>query len=216
MPRFLFKDVGLISYNDALQLQKQLLQKRIQQQCPDTVLLLEHTPVFTLGRRAKIQNILRNYDPDRHKILDADVVKTDRGGDITFHGPGQLIIYPIIALKINEQKLKPLLSCYEEIIIRPLKSLGADLFRVKGKTGVWSHNGKLASIGIAIKRWTTFHGIALNVSTDLSYFDHIIPCGLRDCNMINLNSIINQNITVDQIKKIVIDSFEDTWTNFPF
>jgi lipoyl(octanoyl) transferase len=232
MRRFDFKDLGMMPYEEAYELQLRIVRERMNGAGRDTVLLLEHPPVYTLGRRAKAEHILGDYDSSgktiaRDKVgtvahdgvgtlAGAEVVRTDRGGDITFHGPGQLVIYPIIALRMREQKIRRLLQCYEEVIIQPLRALGVDAFRIEGKTGVWTPEGKIASIGIAIRRWVTYHGIALNVATDLAYFDRIIPCGLRDCTMVSLNSVLTTSVTVADMKRTLAATFEDVWEHFPF
>jgi lipoyl(octanoyl) transferase len=216
MARFDFKDLGVMSYEEAYGIQMELVGKRMRGEGRDTVLLLEHPAVYTFGRRGRTEHIRGSYDGNVGTIEGARLVQSDRGGDITFHGPGQLVIYPIVALRVGEQKLRPLLQCYEEVIIQPLRAMGVEAFRVEGKTGVWTAQGKIASIGVGIKRWVTYHGIALNVATDLTYFDRIVPCGLHDCKMVNLNSLLPRAMSVADMKSAIIATFEGVWGRFAF
>jgi lipoyl(octanoyl) transferase len=162
---------GLVPYGDALAWQRRLAEDRIAGRLPhDLLLLLEHPPVLTLGRNSHATNLLR---PDG-----VDVFEVERGGDVTFHGPGQLVGYPILDLRQHRQDLHWYLRTLEQALIGALGELGIPAERNSGWTGVWTRGRKIASIGIHVKQWVTWHGFALNVTTDLGWFDRIVPCGI--------------------------------------
>jgi len=164
---------GLVPYRDALQWQRRLAQARLEGRLPhDVLLLLEHPAVVTLGRGSHDANLLR---PD-----DVEVVEVERGGDVTYHGPGQLVGYPILDLTSHRQDLHWYLRTLEQALILALTELGLPAERKAGYTGVWTPRGsrKIASIGVHVKQWVTWHGFALNVTTDLAGFDRIVACGI--------------------------------------
>lgn len=164
-------DAGLVPYGDALAWQRALAQARIDGRLAnDLLLLLEHPPVVTLGRASHAAHILR-----REGI---DIFEIERGGDVTFHGPGQLVGYPILDLTGHRRDLHWYLRTLEDAIIIALAELGIPAGRNPPHTGVWTSNRKIASIGIHVKQWVTWHGFALNVTTDLTQFDRIVPCGI--------------------------------------
>lgn len=170
------RHAGLVPYRDALALQRRLAQDRIAGRLPhDTLLLLEHPPVVTLGRGAKPEHLLR---ADGVEIFDVE-----RGGDVTFHGPGQLVGYPILDLRQHRQDLHWYLRTLEQTVIDGLGTLGIAAERRTNYTGVWTRGRKIASIGVHVKQWVTWHGFALNVTTDLSWFDRIVPCGIAGVEM---------------------------------
>ena len=166
--------LGLMDYAAALALQKETEQAVLSGQSPDTLLLLEHPHTFTLGRRGTIDNILAAREV--LAALGAEVHETNRGGKITYHGPGQLVGYPIFNLNPDRRDVHRYVRDVEEALIRTLADFGVTSFRIKGLTGVHTEQGKIAALGIHIARWVTTHGFALNVTTDLSYFDWIIAC----------------------------------------
>jgi len=161
---------GRVPYRAALEWQRALAQERLAGRCNDLLLLLEHDPVVTLGRIAESAHLLH---PDG-----IDVVEVERGGDVTYHGPGQLVGYPILDLTLYRQDLHWYLRTLEEALIDGLRRLGLTAGREPGRTGVWTSGRKIASIGVHVKRWVTWHGFALNVTTDLAAFDRIVPCGI--------------------------------------
>jgi len=167
---------GCVDYRRALAWQEALLDRRLRGGA-DALLLLEHPPVYTLGRRADRRHLGAAADGP------VPVVETGRGGEVTYHGPGQLVGYPIIDLKRHTQDLHWYLRQVEEGLIVALGALGIDAERNKGKTGVWTKGRKIASIGVHARDWVTWHGFALNVNTDLSYFDMIVPCGITGVEM---------------------------------
>ncbi len=167
---------GLVPYGEALEWQRSLAQARIERRLPhDLLLLLEHPPVVTLGRGSQAAHLLQ---PDG-----VDVFEVERGGDVTFHGPGQLVGYPILDLTGYRQDLHWYLRTLEQALIDALERLDIPAERNQGYTGVWTNGHKIASIGIHVKQWVTWHGFALNVTTDLAHFDRIVPCGIPGVTM---------------------------------
>lgn len=166
--------LGRFAYSEGLDLQKELEQKVIAERKTDYLLLLEHPHTFTLGRRAKGNGILATAE--RLKILDVTVFETNRGGKVTYHGLGQIVGYPIISLSPDREDVHKYVRDLEEVLIRTMRDFEIEAFRIEGLTGVHTKEGKIAAIGVHLKRWVTTHGFALNVNTDLSFFDWIIAC----------------------------------------
>ena len=165
-----------LSYQDGLILQEAVLEARIEDKIPDIVLFLEHLPVITCGVRSKPEQIL--LSDEELKARHIEISKSSRGGAVTFHGPGQLIMYPIIKLGGNKANVHGYLYNLEEVAIRTAADFGVKAYRRKGMTGAWTDQGKLAAIGVRFKRWVTFHGLSFNVDLDISGFSTIVPCGL--------------------------------------
>ena len=178
-PRLVVHDLGRREYAEVLELQRSLCRQRIAGEVQDDILLLvEHEPVVTLGRGTRTGSLpLSASELERRGVA---VFEVERGGDVTFHGPGQLVGYPIIDLNRHKQDLHWYLRRLEQGLISGLAALGIEAGVNPGLTGVWTRGRKVASIGIHVKQWVTFHGFALNVHTDLSYFDLIVPCGIKD------------------------------------
>jgi lipoyl(octanoyl) transferase len=173
------QDLGRRPYGEALELQRSLCQRRIAGEITeDLLLLVEHEPVITLGRGTRAHSL--PHPPAELERRGIAVYEVERGGDVTFHGPGQLVGYPILNLREHREDLHWYLRSLEAALIAGLDILGIAAAPNPGLTGVWTRGRKLASIGIHVKQWVTFHGFALNVNTDLSYFDLIVPCGIRD------------------------------------
>jgi lipoyl(octanoyl) transferase len=170
------RELGRIDYGKALEMQQQLVAERKQGLVPDQLLLLEHPHVITLGRNGRMENLLA----DEQALGSAGIsfYPTDRGGDITYHGPGQLVGYPILDLREWKRDVVGYVRAIEQVIIDMLAEYGIDAGRIPKLTGVWVGERKIAAIGVHISRWVTSHGFALNVATDLSYFHYIVPCGL--------------------------------------
>jgi lipoyl(octanoyl) transferase len=173
------QDLGRRGYAEVLELQRSLCRRRVDGEITDDVLLLvEHEPVVTLGRGTRAPSLpLAPADLERRGI---GVFEVERGGDVTFHGPGQLVGYPILDLREHREDLHWYLRHLEAALIGALAALGIEAGRNPGLTGVWTRGRKIASIGIHVKQWVTYHGFALNVSTNLAYFDLIVPCGIQD------------------------------------
>ena len=194
------KRLGSMDYQAALELQLDYLEKRINGEINDTLILLQHTPTITIGRKGNKDNLLIS-----EKILEQKKIKyyeVNRGGDITYHGPGQLVCYPIIDLKGHTKDIHKYLRTLEQIIIDVLLEFEIEARRIDGLTGVFVKNSKIASIGVGIKRWVTFHGLSLNINTDLSYFDFIVPCGLNNN---PVTSIKSWNKLQDEIDLSIVE-----------
>jgi lipoyl(octanoyl) transferase len=168
--------LGRTDYADALELQQRIVGERKQGLVPDHLLLLEHTHVITMGRNGRVQNVLADDTVLERAGISYHV--TDRGGDVTYHGPGQLVGYPIVDLRDWRRDVGAYVRSVEQVLIDALAVFGIDGGRIAGLTGVWVDGRKVAAIGVHISRWVTSHGFALNVYTDLSYFQYIVPCGL--------------------------------------
>jgi len=188
---------GRIRYADGLELQARLVQARQQGAIPDTLLLLEHEPVFTLGRNARRDNILLPDETLREKGF--EVFEAGRGGDVTYHGPGQVVGYPIMDLSPDRKDVHRYVRDLEEVMIRCCADLGVDAGRIQGLTGVWVGEEKVGAIGVRLSRWVTSHGFALNVGTDLSAFDLIVPCGIQDRGVTSLERLVENTIALDDV-----------------
>ena len=198
--------LGLVPYAIALELQRDLARRRIAGEIDDDILLLlEHPPVVTLGRTAKEAHIVSS--PERLRARGVEVHEVERGGDVTFHGPGQLVGYPIFDLKRHRQDLHWYLRQVEEALIVALRELGIGAERHTGYTGVWTQGRKIASIGVHARDWVTWHGFALNVTTDLSYFDLIVPCGIPQVQMTSVARETGGDITMDRMGDVVTRAF---------
>lgn len=193
----LFCKLGTIDYGKALALQHDLQARRILDAIEDTVLLLEHPPVLTLGRSARAQHVLAPSS-----VLDARgiaVHEVGRGGDVTYHGPGQLVAYPIIDLKPNRRDVRKYVWSLEEAMIRTCADLGLEASRRQGLNGAWIGNGKVGAVGVRISRWVTMHGLALNANTDLSDFALIVPCGIQGKDVTSISRELGKERRVEDI-----------------
>jgi lipoyl(octanoyl) transferase len=171
-----FRDLGILSYADALAIQKDLVERRKQNLIPDQLLIVEHPHVITLGRNGHAENLLASEEVLRRAGITFH--PTDRGGDITYHGPGQIVGYPIFDLREWKRDVIAYVRAIEQVIMDALAEFGIGAGRLEGCTGVWVNGKKVAAIGIHISRWVTSHGFALNHTTDLTYFQYIVPCGI--------------------------------------
>lgn len=200
-------ELGTVPYEKALEYQESLLAKRIAEKIPDSLILLEHPPTITTGRKGNTGNLLvRKEYLEKHGV---SFVHASRGGDITFHGPGQIVGYPILNLKNHEMDIRKHLRSIEEVIIRTLGDFEIEGRRIDGVTGVWVKRSKIASIGIAIRKWVTYHGFALNVSTNLDYFELILSCGITDVRITSIGSWLGneESIKMDDVVRSVIKNF---------
>jgi lipoyl(octanoyl) transferase len=192
--QLLVADLGTLPYTEALDLQRAVARARISGEiAEDLLLLVEHPPVVTLGRGTKAGNLTAS--PELLAARGVELFEVDRGGDVTFHGPGQLVGYPVIDLKRHRQDLHWYLRQLEEALIRALAPFGIIGARSVGQTGVWTTGRKIASIGVHARDWVTWHGFALNVTTDLSYFDLIVPCGIADVAMTSIARELGTSFT---------------------
>lgn len=180
--------LGCCDYQEACSLQKKLLKLRIGRKIPDTLVILQHPPVYTIGRKGGRKNIL--VGPDVLSREGITVCETDRGGDITYHGPGQIVGYPILDLNQHGRDVHRLIRLYEEVVIRLLEGYGIQGCRVPEYPGVWVGSEKICAIGIGVSNWVTFHGFALNVNTNLVHFSFITPCGINGRGVTSMERIL--------------------------
>ncbi len=197
--------LGRVPYDEALGLQQRIHQARVDGAGPDCLLLLEHPPTITLGRGAHAENLLSA--PERLARAGIAVHEVGRGGDVTYHGPGQLVGYPIIDLTAYRGALSRYLRDLEQVLIDALAELGIGAERVEGLTGVFVGGAKIAAIGVQVKRWVSLHGFALNVSTDLSAFSHIVPCGIRDRRVTSLAEHLSAPPSLSEVGRTVASAF---------
>ena len=201
---FRFENLETVSFEDALEKQSVTVKEIASGKCQETVYLLEHPSVFTIGRRGFSANLLADKDFDGNPLK---TVRINRGGDITYHGPGQLVGYPHLDLRKRNRDLFRYLRGLEECLIRTALRFGVESFPREGLTGVWTDRGKLASIGVGVRQWITMHGFALNVSTDLRYFSLINPCGMPDCPVTSLKECCGEPIEMLDVRHVVEEEF---------
>lgn len=199
--------LGRTPYRQCWDIQRDLFSRRIADEIPDTLLLTEHDHVYTLGRGAREEHLLA--DADWLRAGGADVVHVDRGGDITYHGPGQLVAYPILDLSGHGRDLDIYLRRLEEVVIGLLGRLGIRASCLPGYTGVWVSGDKICAIGIKSSRWVTMHGLALNVTTDLSYFQRIIPCGIFERGVTSVQDATGIAHPLTTVEDLLIDEFAE-------
>ena len=195
-------DLGKSHYNDAWELQKRLQSQRISGQIDDQLLLVEHFPVYTLGKNTPREHLL---------IKESDnisIIQTDRGGDITFHGPGQLVGYPILDLNQYKRSISWYMRELEQLIIDVLKEYDINAGRKKGLTGVWVKGKKIAALGVRISKWVTMHGFSLNINPDLKYYQGIIPCGITEYGVTSMADLLNDDVpNMSEIKDTLVKHF---------
>jgi len=214
---------GVQSYKDAWEKQEKILQSiidvkknnrndRSNLETPNYLIFLEHKPVFTIGKSGNFNNLLVNdFELSKKNI---ELVKTNRGGDITFHGPGQLVIYPILDLENFFTDIHKYLRSLEDVVISSLMDFNIDAKRSPGETGVWintdtSFPEKICAMGVRASRWVTMHGLALNINTDLSYFNKIIPCGIEGKGITSMQKVLNKKISIEKVKSAIKSHFEE-------
>jgi len=198
--------LGLVPYREALALQERLVGLRRAGDIPDQLLLLEHPHVITLGSSSVSSHVLA--DDERRESLGVELAEAGRGGDVTYHGPGQLVAYPILALSDDRRDLHRYLRDLEEVILATLGSFGVEGERIPSRTGVWTSAGKIAAIGVRVSSgWITSHGFALNVSTDLDYFSTIVPCGLDDRRVTSLARLLEDPPGMESVMDVVVEAF---------
>jgi len=200
MPDCHWRDAGRLSYADGLAVQKETVRRRVAREIPDTLILVEHPPVITMGKMSKPEHVLS-------KDGLVEVVRTPRGGDVTYHGPGQIVGYPIVDLTAIHLDLKKYLEKLEEVMIRAVAAYGIHAGRQAGMTGAWVGDRKIGAIGVRVERWVTSHGFALNGNTDLSGFDLIIPCGLRGKGVTSIAREIGRDVDLDELRRSVAAIF---------
>jgi len=203
-------NLNTLPYDEALALQERLIELRSQDSIHDTLILLEHPPVFTVTRKSALRNVLAS--PDTLKEKGITLHHTNRGGDITYHGPGQLVGYPIMNLKDHGKDLHLYIRRLEEMIIQVLRDYGIDGYRDTINAGVWVGGEKIAAIGIAVKSsWTTMHGFSFNVNPDLSHYSLIVPCGIADRGVTSLVKLLGKPVSRQEVQNKLIRSFEEVF-----
>jgi lipoate-protein ligase B len=198
-------DLGLVQYSEGVELQKKLVRQRKQREIPDCLLLLEHSPVITLGRSGQKEHLLA--DATRLEELGVEFHESERGGDITFHGPGQLVLYPILNLQEWHKDIHLFLRTLEECLIRLLHEEGIPGERLPGSTGVWVKHQKIAAIGVRTSQWVTSHGMAFNVNNVLDFFKLIIPCGISGKGVTSLTMETRREPSMPLIKQKISRHF---------
>ena len=210
-------ELGLTPYEEAWRLQREIFRGVIAGEEQDTLLLVEHPPVYPFGRGADLANFL--LSDEKLRAIGAEKFEIERGGDVTFHGPGQIVGYPILNLGHFKEDLGWYLRSLEQVVIEVLATYSVDAFRVEGRTGVWvnpppSGRGemlkeeKICAIGVHASRWCTMHGFAFNVNTDLSYFEHVVPCGIRDRGVTSLQKVLGAPQPMGEVRQRVVQAFE--------
>ncbi len=201
--------LGRVRYADGLALQERLVAERKAGSVPDTLLLLEHEPVFTLGRNARQENVLFPQEALRQRGF--DVFEAGRGGDVTYHGPGQLVAYPILELPHERRDVHRYVRDLEEVMIRLCADYGLAAGRVAGRTGCWIGDDKIGAIGVRISRWVTSHGLAFNVTTDLAPFRLIVPCGISDKGVTSLLKLLGREVPMDEVMQRLEARFREVF-----
>jgi lipoyl(octanoyl) transferase len=201
------RNLDLVTYENGTRLQQKLVEMRQAEAIPDQLLLLEHPPVITLGRGGNTENLLATtarLESERIRFFE-----TTRGGDITYHGPGQLVGYPIIHLGEGNRDVRRYVTRLEEVLIRTVAEFGIEAERSEGKRGIWVGSDKIAAIGVRIARWVTSHGFALNIATNLDHFRLITPCGLQGTGVTSISRLTGRDINVDDVREIVAAKFAE-------
>ena len=194
---------GLVPYSQAWDFQKELHAKRLAGEIDDTLVLLQHPPVYTLGKNAGDENLI---DPK-----DAEVIQSDRGGDITWHGPGQLVGYPIFNLEEHTKSVSWYMRSLEKVIINTLRAFEIESNRVEGLTGVWVGNQKICAMGVRLSRWVTMHGFALNVRPEMSYFQGMIPCGIEGKGVTSMRELLGKDINIETVYPHLTSAFNQVF-----
>ena len=201
MSRIKIIDLGFLDYQNSWNYQKELQKKVLIGDCSDSIIFVEHDSVYTFGKNSDKSNLLVSKDG---KIK---IYETERGGEITYHGPGQIVCYPILNLKNFKQSVAWYMRALEEVIIETLKLFNIKASRKDGLTGVWVKDEKIGAQGVRMTRWVTMHGFALNVNTDLRYFNDIIPCGIKDFGVTSIEKIIGKEQDLSLVKEHILISF---------
>ena len=201
MNRIKIIDLGFLDYKNSWNYQKELQKKVLIGDCSDSIIFVEHDSVYTFGKNSDKSNLLVSKDS---KIK---VYETERGGEITYHGPGQIVCYPILNLKNFKQSVTWYMRALEEVIIETLKLFNIKATRKDGLTGVWVKDEKIGAQGVRMTKWVTMHGFALNVNTDLRFFNDIIPCGIKDFGVTSIEKIIGKEQDLSLVKEHILISF---------
>ena len=199
--------LGLVPYADGVELQRRFVEERRADRIPDQLLLLEHPPVITLGVKVRHDQSNVLATPDTLARAGVELFETGRGGDVTYHGPGQVVGYPILDLRPDRCDVHRYVRDLEDVMIAASADFGVSAGRVAGLTGAWVGDDKLAAIGVRIARWITSHGFAFNVSTDLSHFDLIVPCGIRNRGVTSLDRVLGKTVRIREVEDAITRAF---------
>jgi lipoyl(octanoyl) transferase len=202
-------DLGVCGYEAAWDIQKELAEKLIAGEGEETLIFVEHPHVLTLGANFHEENLL--FTAEKYASMGVEVIRTDRGGDVTYHGPRQLVIYPIFDIARHGKDLHRWMRDLEETMIRTIAEFGVEGRRFAPHTGVWVGDRKIAAIGVKIKKWVNLHGIALNCNNDLAYFDMIVPCGIVGYGVTSLTRETGREVTIEDAKPAVARAFEEVF-----
>jgi lipoyl(octanoyl) transferase len=205
--------LGVVSYGEGLEIQKVLAEERRADAIPDVLLLLQHPPVLTLGVHGGRSNILATTE--RLAELGIEVVETGRGGDVTYHGPGQIVGYPILDLRPDRCDVHRYVRDLEEVMIRTVAGYGFTAGRIGGLTGAWVGAEKIGAIGVRISRWITSHGFAFNVNTNLEHFRLIVPCGITDRGVTSLERLLGRELPIDEVEDRMVTHFASVFDRVP-
>jgi len=200
-------DLGMQAYKESWIFQKELLNKRSNNEINDTLIFVEHEPVYTLGKNADENHILQNHPEN------VQTFHIERGGDVTFHGPGQLVGYPILDLRNYKKSISWYMRSLEEVIIDTLLEFNIKAVRKDRLTGVWYKDEKIAALGVRVSKWITMHGFSLNINPDLNYYKSIIPCGIFEYGVTSMSKILDKNIDLELVKGILKIKFLDQFNN---
>ena len=201
--------LGQVPYEDARSLQKRLEQARRMDEVPDLLLLLEHPPVYTKGRRAQPEEL--GMGEDWYRMQGIEVCEADRGGSVTYHGPGQLVGYPIVSLNDQGLGVATYVALLERLMIASLSTFGIEAGPIDGLTGVWAGDRKIGSIGVHVSRGITTHGFAVNVNNDLQPFEWIVPCGIEGCRMTSVCRELGRELPMDELMDVVGEHFGEVY-----
>jgi len=201
------EDLGRMSYGDAFEIQSRIAVERKQGQGIDRLLFVEHPHVITVGRNGHPENLLAPEETLRRAGI--ELYESDRGGDVTYHGPGQIVAYPIMDLRAWKRDVGAFVRAIEQVLIDTLADFGIEAGRIAGMTGVWTNQAKIAAIGVHLSRWVSTHGWALNVSTDLRYFEYIVPCGLTK--PVTSMRALGVHVDIEEVKAALIRHFGEVF-----
>jgi lipoate-protein ligase B len=209
-PRTMVCDLGLVDYENALAIQEDIGRRRSQNKMPDVILLLEHKPTVTIGRFVKCdqEETELKVSPEELDEKGIQLIRTDRGGRLTYHGPGQLVAYPIINLRERHLTVRSYVRRLEEGMIRTLSEYNIGATRQDGLVGVWVGEEKIGSIGLRIEKWVSRHGLALNVNNDTSAFDYIVPCGIAQARITSMSKVLGRNIEMAEVKRRLVKNLD--------
>lgn len=198
-------DLGIIDYRRAFEFQTGLVNRKIADHVPDTLVIAEHYPVVTLGRLAKEAGTIERGFFDKKEV---PVISTNRGGQVTYHAPGQIVMYPVIDLSVKKKDISFFIDMLEKTVSASLNRLNVPARRLKEKRGVWVEDKKIAFIGIAVKRWVTFHGVAVNINNDLTPFSHMHPCGESGIRVTSVEECTGRKADMEEVKRVFVRQFK--------